>query len=231
MSKSKKSLIVIGAVVVVVIVIIIAASFYLGQKNAAQNAPTGGGSASVQANQAVEASAAAIIKSGDAAQCASVNTVVDGANYETVCKNNIAWNAAQANLDINACNGLDNQLMSVADCQNSVIIGLIVKGKTLSVCDQFTGAINTTCVDDYWFQTAATKQNPSLCKNVISSSSQADIGCEYNVLLSSVSVGTSTPKCSLFAGAVKTDCTNYMKHDCQAVTFPPLQQACQQGIK
>jgi hypothetical protein len=225
MSKSKKSLIIFGAVVVVVIVIIVAASFSLRQKNPTQ---TEGGNASVQANQAVLASAAAIIKSGDAAQCASVNSVANGVNYEVVCRNNIAWNAAQANLDVNACTGLDNKFMSIADCQNSVIAGLMAKEKTLTVCDQFTGALKNSCINDYWFMMARGSGDPSFCKNLISSSSDAFLSCEYNILLSPTSVGTTTPNCSFFTGSAKTDCVSYLKNNCQSIVFLPLQQVCQQ---
>jgi hypothetical protein len=172
-----------------------------------------------------------IIQSGDAAKCEAVNAVSDGVNYETVCRNNIAWNTAQANLDIHACDGLDNKLMSVADCQRSVVGKLIAKDTSLAVCDQFVSDIKNFCVNNYWSMLAVAQHDPSLCQHLNSSSSQASASCEENVLLASISSATSTPECSVFTGAAETDCTNYTQSNCQALTVPQLQQFCLQKRK
>lgn len=220
MLKSKKSLAIFG--IIVIVVIVIAAIAAILHPKEGSPAPSG---------QAVQAAAQAIIQSGDVSQCASVNAVVDGANYETVCKNNIAWNDAVTNLDINACNGLDNRLMSIANCQNAVIAGLINKDKTLATCDQFTGTLKDSCVTAYWVSVATSGQDPSLCGNIVSSSSRASLDCEYDVLISSVSNGTSTPSCSLFAGIVKTDCANIAKGACAAIRNVTFQQICRTRIR
>jgi hypothetical protein len=221
-----KKLAVIGAAILVVGALVVVSIW---------RSPGGAGSPSAQnpsaSSSQLPQAAQAIIQSGDAAKCASVNSVVGGVNYETVCRNNIAWNAAQANLDISACNGLDNKLMSIADCQDSVVGKLVAKNKTLTVCDQFAGDLKNVCVSDYWSVLAAAQHDPSQCLHLGASGSQADLSCENNVLLSALSVGTSTPQCSLFNGAAKTDCTNYAKGNCQTFAFPLLQNLCLQKRK
>jgi hypothetical protein len=172
-----------------------------------------------------------IIQSGDAAKCISLNVITDGVNYETVCRNNIVWNAAQASLDIKACDGLDNKLMSIADCQSSVVAKLVAKDKNLTVCDQFAGTLKNLCVNDYWSILAVSENDPGQCIHLVASSSEASMNCEENVLVSSIAGITSTPKCSLFTGAAKKDCTNYNNGNCQALVFPPLQQSCLQKGK
>jgi hypothetical protein len=219
-SNTKKTLLVIATVVVVLIVIF--AVYAYGGGRSSQNSAE-------HAAPDIQQTTQSIIASGNAAQCSSVNTVVGGVNYQTVCQNNIAWNTAQANLDVNACNGLDNKLMSIASCQNAVIVGLIDKEGSLSVCNQFTGSLNASCVSNYWYITASKEKNPSLCANLLASSassSQAALNCEDAVLTASVSTGTSTPSCALYTGTAKTDCMNYVNNDCTRITFPPLQQAC-----
>ena len=117
--QQKKTSLIIG----IVLLVLIAGGlvWYSASRPAPASLAPGASSAAFQQN------VKSIIQSGDPSQCASVNVVADGVNYETVCKNNIAWNTAQANLDVAACNALDNKLMSIADCQSSVIAGLIVK--------------------------------------------------------------------------------------------------------
>jgi hypothetical protein len=179
-------------------------------------------------SQSVEQNTKAIVQAGDPSKCASVNTVANGVNYETVCKNSIAWNTAETNLDINACNGLDDKLISISSCQDMVIAGLVAKSTNVSVCTQFTGTLNDFCVGEYWSTAASTKGDPRLCSNLPSSTAP---NCEEGVLMAMTS-RTSTLTCSLFtASSTQADCENYVKHDCSAILLLPLQQACQKGVK
>jgi hypothetical protein len=217
MAKNRKMLIVRGGALALIIVA--SAVFYFvyraKQRESAGSTPA-----------QIESQAAAIIKSGDVSQCSSIDRVVNGVNYETVCKNNIAWDKAQQDLDIAACNDLDGKLMSVADCQNSVIDGLVAKAKDFSVCGKFSGPLKNTCENQYWSASAAAKIDPSLCKNIISSSSAASMNCEYNIILNAPEGAVGAFQCSIFSGQVKTDCENYQKGNCGSITFPGLIQAC-----
>jgi hypothetical protein len=168
-----------------------------------------------------------VIKSGDSSKCSSVNTDTGGVNGQTVCQNNIAWHKAIANLDMRACNSLDNDLMTIEDCQNAVITASASSGKDVSICDQLSGASKDACVSSYWYSAAQSKSDPSLCAKVTPSSTQAIATCQDSILIASVvRTPNTTLACASFTGSALGDCQDYVKTNCKAILFPPLQQAC-----
>ncbi len=170
----------------------------------------------------LETTTANIIKSGDASKCASVNQMVDGVNYETVCKNNIAQNKAVANLDISACNDLDDKLMSVAGCQSEIIAMLAAKATSVSFCDQWSGAQGDGCRINFWTDAAMKRGNASPCSNLPASSTQV-AACETDFLMFTMAAApTSTPDCTTFTTtAAKQQCQDITK----TTTHPPGNRA------
>lgn len=185
--------------------------------------------------------AASIIKSGKIEDCIELkDQIANGVNYQTVCTNNIAQNLAQTNLDIKACEKLDNKLMAIADCQQMVVAGIANKAGNPSACDQFTSDLKTSCISAYWSSQAIKQKDPKLCSNITPSSEQVIMNCQSFVLTSlltpvsstsTTASGLTAATCSLFTGSVKTDCNNYLKGDCRSLAFPPLQQVCQRRTR
>lgn len=175
------------------------------------------------------------MKSGDLASCDQFKgQVVNGADYGAVCRNNVYWNEAQKNLDFKACEGLDGTLMSVADCENAVMSGLISKEKTLSVCDTVPDALKAGCPRAYWSFTALDQRNVKLCRNLASTT---EAGCERSYLVLSLrmsgaaTASTSLPLvCSEFSDSgLQSDCASLQAKKCAEVSDPMLKSACMQN--
>jgi hypothetical protein len=178
-------------------------------------------------DQAFRDDVAAIIKSGDLAACDSANRILDGVNYRTVCRNNIFWNEAQSNLDFTACEGLDDRLMSVKDCETSVMVGLLRKEKSLSVCNTVPDALKAACPSAYWSLAAVDQDNVTLCRNLPSST---EPNCERNFLISLSAAGASSSialPCADFTEArLRSECGALQEKNCAAIADPLLKAAC-----
>jgi hypothetical protein len=191
--------IIIALSIVVLIIVALVFWFFLKKRSSPPN------------TSLLETTTANIIKSGDASKCASVNQVADGVNYETVCKNNIAQNKAVANLDISACNNLDDKLMSIAGCQSEIIAMLAAKATSVSFCDQWSGVQGNGCRINFWTDAAMKSDNASPCANVSVSSSQV-AACETDFLMFTMAAApTSIPDCTTFT-------TPAAKQQCQDIT-------------
>lgn len=170
---------------------------------------------------------ASFIKTNDIAQCDSVERVIDGTNYKTVCRNNIFSKRAVENLDFAACGNLDNVLRSISDCKKIVLGLLIEKEGVLSACEKVPPDMESFCPDVYWNFAARGKMDPRLCANI--SSAAGILNCQNNILSISITEN-KTVDCSLFTeDSVKTDCLAYKnaKGNCGSIQNPGLQHECE----
>ena len=62
-----------------------------------------------------------LIKTNDLSQCDKARgIVIQGIDYEVVCRNNVAFSLATLNLDITECQKLDDALFPIIDCERAV---------------------------------------------------------------------------------------------------------------
>lgn len=205
---------VIIAIIIAVVVVLVVGHFVFRW---------GEGPALVPFSQVQSTTQSAII-AGDTSQCGSVNEIADGVNYETVCENNIAWNTAIKNLDINTCNGLDNKLMLISDCQNAVVEAVAEKSDSVSACNAFTGTLRAACVTYYWNHAAVAAVEPALCSN-LGAVSAAQV-CESSALASLIIAGGPMPSCSLFSGVARDDCNAYEAGQCGRIISSEVRLVC-----
>src|SRR3989338_5599179 len=79
---------------------------------------------------------ARIVASGRISQCAQVHgVIIDGIDYETVCRNNIAYQRALKTLDPEYCKGLDDRLISIEQCEAGILLEKINAGAALETCN------------------------------------------------------------------------------------------------
>lgn len=169
-------------------------------------------------DQKIMEEASLAIRAGDLKSCDSLDQIVDGVNYRTVCRNNIFSDLAEKNLDFKSCQELDNKLMMVEDCQRNVMALMIQKEKNLSVCDNadMPEKYKQSCPDIYWGLTAIEQNNPALCSKITVES--GDFSCEQFIFQKAVfseqGGQTNVIDCSLFKNSsVKNDCLNYKKRN------------------
>src|SRR3989344_6926275 len=61
---------------------------------------------------------ARIVASGRLSRCAQVHgAVIDGIDYETVCRNNVSYRLAFKTLDPEYCKSLDDKLVPIEQCE------------------------------------------------------------------------------------------------------------------
>lgn len=176
-------------------------------------------------DQATMEKTADLVKAKDTAQCDSVDKIVNGVNYKTVCLNNIYYNMSADDLDYSACEKLVD--MSIDDCQRRVMLLSLSKQQSLTVCDKVPEKLKSSCPDAYWNFSAVNQKDPSLC--VKTSAPETNLGCQNNVLFSLVSQKETAIACSSFSGkTVKEDCENYLKggDNCALIKNSLLKGAC-----
>lgn len=179
-----------------------------------------------ESNQSVQNKTAEIVKTDDFERCNSVGESADSVNYEIVCRNNILLQRAFANVDFAQCQALDDHLMLIHDCEDTVLTLLLQKENTLSVCERAPERSKTACHDTYWSGAARAQNNSRLCENASAERSREN--CEQQVLISSVSE-TKTLDCSVFtAKLVQRECQSYQRGNCRELVDPHLQDSCLQ---
>jgi hypothetical protein len=167
-----------------------------------------------------------LVNSKDPIQCDSVDKIINGVNYKTVCLNNIYYNMSSDNLDYGACEKLVD--MSIEDCQKRVMLMSFSKEKDLAVCDKVPEKLKLSCPDAYWNFSAVDQKNPTFCART--STPEIDLGCQNRVLFSLVMKKESFGCSSFSDSVVKNDCENYLKgnNSCELIKNSFLKDACSQ---
>ena len=176
-----------------------------------------------------------IIAAGDIGQCKRARgVVIDGVNYEAVCKNNIALQAAHASLDFSQCEKLDDNLMSIDDCKEKVLMEKLTKEQNISVCDMApTQDIKTGCTNKFWIQKALAGQDEALCGNVTPEFQQWI--CKDSVALGELKSPNDIValRCGDLSSFAENDCGQLKSliqregaTKCEGLFYPPILQAC-----
>lgn len=155
-------------------------------------------------NQEVMDKTASLIKAGDINACDSVDKMVNGVNYRTVCRDNILEEQAKKNLDFSACDKTSNS-SAVKDACKRNIIGLILKkeGK-ISACGSVPEEFIQTCKNIYWSNLALEQKNPKPCDNLLPAA--AVYSCQSNLMDYLFKRGDKVD-CSIFTDKkVKLEC-------------------------
>ncbi len=152
---------------------------------------------------------ARIIQKGNIDACARAKEIVlDGVNYETVCRNNVAYQLAFKTLDPKYCKDLDNKLVSIEQCEAEILLKKINTGADIAVCSgaSVQGA-QTYCRGIYWFREAIQKGNEALCDTIEDVGSRAP--CHERVAIEGLIKNPSGTDCSRFSGSLARDCENF----------------------
>src|SRR3989338_8744446 len=108
--------------------------------------------------------------------------IVDGADYEAICRNNIASNKALASLEPKECAKLDDRLMLRADCERQVVMKALRQGKDVSVCSTVASVtVKSECETRYWSSVADKEKSSASCDKLSPGTEQAS--CRNNYLL------------------------------------------------
>lgn len=116
-------------------------------------------------NQEVIDKTAALIKANDLAGCDSVKKIVNGTDYQNVCRDNILNNLAKKNLDFKSCDSLSKPSLS-GFCQRDVLALWLEKEKNIAVCDRAPETLKPGCPDAFWAIMAKAEAKPELCAKI-----------------------------------------------------------------
>lgn len=107
--------------------------------------------------------AAEIIKTNDFDKCQEIENQL----YRTVCINNIALNLAEETQDISYCQRLDDELVSISNCEKQVLLKKSLDKEDINVCDETKNSeIQKECKENFWLFLAREKKDIKLCDNI-----------------------------------------------------------------
>lgn len=87
--------------------------------------------------------------------------------YKKVCINNIALNLTQELQDVSYCQKLDNNLVSIRECEQQVIFSKSIKNEDVNVCKEASDLeIREQCSLNFYPLLAIKKQDVKLCGNI-----------------------------------------------------------------
>ena len=146
-----------------------------------------------------------IINTGDIKACDQI----DNDTYKAVCKNNIALELAQKNLDIKQCQNVDNSLVPREECERKVVLKKSVEDEDISVCDQATSIdLKNECKNLYYLQVALKNNDSSVCNSVVDLL-QKNICKDTFTFQTDFTQNADTFDCEKFSGNnFKNDCKN-----------------------
>ena len=189
--------------------------------------------------QAQQEAVAKIIQSGKLEDCAiAKGVIIDGADYELVCRDNIASELALSSLDLSFCNQISDRAdSSQRQCQEAVLLGLMRKEKDIKVCDRgLDQEMIKICQSLYWQEQAVVSRGPQPCENLSTPKEQ-----EYCRDRSLLSLLTQKQKvhCTEFSKPLQADCLTFQKiiaakqssiSSCNAITVDELAMACRRLV-
>ncbi len=175
-----------------------------------------------KANQEKQAKVAELIKTGKLEECAKAKRIViQGVDYETVCRNNVALNLALDRLDPSFCDKLDGNLLSIASCKNRVWAAKFANVKELAQCDEApTGELKSTCQVLYWLNGAVQHDDVTLCDHLTESQTKTE--CRNSFFLNRLASNPREARCENFSAPLKQDCETLEK----ALSTPKNSQGC-----
>lgn len=182
---------------------------------------------------------AEIIKGGDISQCERAKGVlINGANYKSVCKNNIAAELAVSRLDSSFCAQIsDSTGLALRQCQEAVLLGQMRKEKDIEVCDRAVDQeMAKNCQSFYWQEQASAGRSVKACSSLPTAADQQN--CRDRSLLSLLAQQQSV-KCTELSKPLRPDCLAFKKimasgqsniSACNNISIDELAMACRLGI-
>ncbi|MEK7193272.1 MAG: hypothetical protein AAB652_00610 [Patescibacteria group bacterium] len=206
------------------VLILLGIIFFIYQNNKGVTFPRGA---------STEEKVSVIREKGTMEDCALVRGVmVNGTDYETVCRNNVAYQLALKTLDPKYCKGLDNKLVSVEQCESEILLKKINTGADIAVCGgaSVQGA-EIYCRDVYRLREAIQKGDEALCDTIEDIGSRAP--CRERVAIEGLVKNPSGADCSRFSGSLTRDCRNFKnalnggdRNACTIITNDRLRSEC-----
>jgi hypothetical protein len=133
---------------------------------------------SINEEKTLDQRVADIIKTGNLDLCQKI----EDQTFKTVCTNNIAFNLAKEKDDPSYCQKLDNNLMSVADCEREVVANKALGEGNISICEQASDeSVKDQCKNSFYWKLALTKDDINIC-NQIQQKDQLEY-CHNNYLI------------------------------------------------
>ena len=161
---------------------------------------------------------AGIIAKGNIDQCAEARgIIIEGVDYETVCKNNIHIDRAYENNDLSACEKLDNNLIQVDLCKQRVIVQAIMSGTNKDICEaNLSDPLKLLCLETYWTEQAVARDDIALCNQLPESHQNAR--CKDNVLIEELVFKKKPTSCDAFSKSLQSGCELFKKNVSHAPT-------------
>ncbi len=148
---------------------------------------------------------AQIVAGGRIDDCEKIHGRIDGVDYKTVCKNNVALKTALDNLDFGACGLLDGKLVTRESCEFEVLQKKISQKHSSTICDEVPSRLKKACLDRYWFEEAVVGGGPELCKKMVS---EEAIGqCQKELLFVLAAQSPEKFSCTSFQKNLQSDCS------------------------
>lgn len=178
---------------------------------------------------------AEIVKSGKISRCARVHgAIINGIDYETVCRNNVAYRLAFKRGDVSYCKKLDDVLLSVAQCESDVLRLMINKGAGVAVCVTagISNEARSSCEREFWFRESVAKKDIALCDNIAEGMVGRD-GCRINFWIKRLIADPGEVSCRVFSGSLRLDCEEFsravsepQKERCSAIHNEEIRARC-----
>lgn len=178
---------------------------------------------------------AGIIATGDLDQCAKAQgIIIEGVDYETVCRNNIHLNQARTVLNVSTCDKLENNAYAKDLCKQQIIFQSIVQGRNKDICNNsLPDQLRAFCLETYWTEQAVARDDIALCaKSGIDASVTR---CMDNVLIEDLVFKKKPISCDMFSKSMQPGCELFKKDialnatklaDCSAITNRVFESFC-----
>ena len=156
-----------------------------------------------------------IIRGGNIAACDGINyKSANGADYRTICRNNIALNTALDKGAPENCAQVDDKMISRRDCELEAATKSFEAGGDESVCKKLsTTPTQEDCSRGYWITKGIRDNSAKSCDGAPNESEQNS--CRDQFLLSElINVSSTSPKisCGAFVNSnFRQDCDKFQR--------------------
>lgn len=156
---------------------------------------------------------AKIVASGRLSRCAQVHgAIIDGIDYETVCRNNVSYQLALKTLDVSYCEKLDDIMVPREACAGSVLLRKVVQERNLSVCEAAGVAetVRRRCEIVYWTKRAIRENDIAICAGD-SVPSGGKTACEWDFWNEAILANPVNISCNGLPKLLENDCANFKR--------------------
>lgn len=170
--------------------------------------------------------ASEIIKTKDLSKCEEIPNEM----FRKVCTNNIALNLAQDTGDVSYCKKLDNELISISDCEKKTAMESSLQKGSVESCnflpDENDKAI---CLNNFYQTKSISEKNISLCDGIKEIETRNLCKDQYTYKLEFIENPKSFECEKFYTAEAKRDCVNYedrIRIDLENDQVDPMMSVC-----